>query len=126
MKAYVFQAALHCETCAARLESANRHRLPPGANLDDESTYDSDQFPKGPYPNGGGEADSPQHCDSCGEFLENTLTPDGDSWLRAEIVRKVTPPGTRELSWSETAALADEVGEPVLAMWIRFYFAEGM
>jgi len=28
----------------------------------------------GPYPDGGGEADAPQHCGGCGVFLENPLT----------------------------------------------------
>lgn len=28
----------------------------------DESLYDSGEWPKGPYGNGGGEANSPQHC----------------------------------------------------------------
>jgi hypothetical protein len=43
----------------------------------DENDYDSDDLPKGPYPNGGGEADTPQHCDRCGAFLENPLTQAG-------------------------------------------------
>jgi hypothetical protein len=34
-------------------------------------------LPKGPYPDGVGEADTPQHCDGCGEFLENPQTGDG-------------------------------------------------
>lgn len=48
----------------------------------DEGSYDSDDFPKGPYPEGGGEADTPQHCDSCHEFLENPLTSDGMAYVR--------------------------------------------
>jgi hypothetical protein len=42
-----------------------------------ESDYDSDDLPKGPYADGGGEADTPQHCDDCRRFLENPLTGDG-------------------------------------------------
>jgi hypothetical protein len=38
-----------------------------------EHTYDSDKFPKGPLADGGGESDCPQHCDTCGVFLENPL-----------------------------------------------------
>jgi hypothetical protein len=34
-----------------------------------ESDYDSDDLPKGPYAQGGGEADTPQHCEGCGQFL---------------------------------------------------------
>jgi hypothetical protein len=43
----------------------------------DENDYDSDDLPKGPYPNGGGEADTPQYCDGCGILLENPLTQAG-------------------------------------------------
>ena len=42
----------------------------------DESDYDSDDLSKGPYPDDGGEADTPRHCDTCGVFLENPLTAD--------------------------------------------------
>jgi hypothetical protein len=48
----------------------------------DESSYDSDEWPKGPYGNGGGESDCPQHCGDCHEFLENPLTPDGYQYVR--------------------------------------------
>lgn len=49
----------------------------------DESTYDSGEYPKGPYGDGGGESDSPQHCGACHEFLENSLTSDGAEYVRA-------------------------------------------
>ena len=42
----------------------------------DESSYCSYQMPKGPYPDGGGEADTPEHCGGCHVHLENDLTPD--------------------------------------------------
>src|SRR5437870_2158559 len=93
MNVYVYQAALLCEDCGvkARLELTAAAKAP--ADPDDEGSYDSDDFPKGPYPGGGGEADSPQHCDSgtecvnalvcrhgtheLGAFLENDLTAEG-------------------------------------------------
>jgi len=34
---------------------------------------DCDEYPVGPYPEGGGEADYPRHCDHCGLFLRNPL-----------------------------------------------------
>lgn len=68
MNAYVYQAAFLCEPCAEQLADV----LPPTADRSD-----SDSFPQGPYPDGGGEADSPQHCDHCGLFLENPLTAHG-------------------------------------------------
>ena len=51
----------------------------------DENDYDSDDLPKGPYTNGGGEADTPQHCDGCGVFLENPLTGDGVRYVNEKL-----------------------------------------
>jgi hypothetical protein len=85
MLAYVYQAALLCEECGC----ATRERLTAeGAapqDSENESTFDSGDFPKGPYPYGGGEADTPQHCDACGVFLENSLTADGESYVKEAI-----------------------------------------
>lgn len=75
MKAYIYGAALWCETCGAKL-CADLPK-PEGYDADNESTWDSDDYPKGPYGDGGGEADCPQHCDGCGVFLENPLTSHG-------------------------------------------------
>lgn len=69
---YIYQAALFCEPCGVSIRE--NIPQPDHANIDDESTYDSDEWPKGPYPDGGGEADTPQHCDGCGVALNNPLT----------------------------------------------------
>ena len=83
MNAYVYQAALYCEECATEIRSHlhkfNKYRNP--RNPGDLSTYDSGGYPKGPYSDGGGEADCPQYCDGCGEFLENPLTSDGMAYV---------------------------------------------
>ncbi len=89
---------------------------PPPRDFDD-----SEQWPQGPYPDGGGEADCPQHCDCCGAFLENPLTDDGDSYVR----EKAEPFNAPDSSWDEIATRAESAGQPVLAEWIRFYFAWG-
>ena len=74
MKAYMYQAALLCQDCgeAARAKLDTAGQGP--ANAADEYSYDSDDYPKGPYADGGGEADCEQHCDHCGEPLDNPLT----------------------------------------------------
>ena len=59
MEAYLGEGALYCEACR---------------------TDDMDG-----YPDGGGEADSPHHCDACGTFLENPLTPDGEAYVRQQM-----------------------------------------
>lgn len=81
---YMLQAALICNHCAAEF-MANTPRPPEVIELApgdfDETSYDSDVWPKGPYGDGGGEADCPQHCDHCGEFLNNPLTGDGENYV---------------------------------------------
>lgn len=106
MKAYVYRAALLCEECGADA----RHRLTVAgkapADPADEYSYDSDRFPKGPFSDGGGEADGPQHCDDCARFLENPLTSDGYAYVR-EIV-------TRDTELGSTSTIA-------LSQWAPFY-----
>lgn len=110
MRVYIFQAALWCEDCIRSylkdrdevllrwtdLYSGGGHLVSTedmlrelltenGCDPDNESTWDSDKFPKGPYENGGGEADSPQHCDQCCVFLENPLTYDGYNYVLEQL-----------------------------------------
>jgi len=75
MYAYMYRAAFLCEECG---ESKQKELKGTGA----ESSGESDVYPQGPYPDGGGEADSPQHCDSCEKFLQNPLTSEGDDYVR--------------------------------------------
>jgi len=75
MDVYVYQSAFLCEDCAMKV-SADR-----------APSDDSDQYPVGPYPDGGGEADCPHHCDHCGLFLRNPLTGDGERYIQAQIAQ---------------------------------------
>ena len=86
MNAYIYQAALYCERCGNEIRERLTAEGKAPANPDDEITYDSDDFPKGPYPDGGGEADCPQHCDSCNCHLENPATADGANHIRQSIL----------------------------------------
>jgi len=81
MRAYVYQAALLCEACGIAKSTALRAEGKAPEDSSDESSYDSDDFPKGPFYEGGGEADTPQHCDACHAFLENPLTSDGEAYV---------------------------------------------
>jgi hypothetical protein len=89
MDAYVYKAALWCGPCIIKALVAERKAapsaidIPPAEALEQivsangftsEGDYDSDDLPKGPYADGGGKADTPQHCDGCRQFLENPLT----------------------------------------------------
>jgi hypothetical protein len=122
MKAYIYQAALLCEGCAHIVKTRMLDREPGG--YDAFKSEDSDRFPQGPYSQGGGEADCPNHCDHCRVFLENPLTADGADYVK-QAAEKYT---CREVddSWSDVANRADKEGGQVVAEWIRFYLASGM
>jgi hypothetical protein len=81
--AYMFQAALYCAPCGESIRARLTAEGKAPENPMDEHSFDSDDFPKGPFPDGGGEADSEQHCDACAEALDNPLTDDGQR-ARAE------------------------------------------
>ena len=88
MDAYIYQAALYCPDCTRTIKKQLlRDEGKKARDFVDEHTYDSGEYPKGPFPDGGGEADSPQHCDACHVFLENPLTSDGEDYVR-EAVRE--------------------------------------
>ena len=96
MDAYSYQAALLCVGCA-------RARVKKLVFSGHSDTGDSDDFPQGPYADGGGEADSPQHCDRCQVFLENPLTSEGRDYV------------------IERLCLPDAADNPVCEQWAEFY-----
>lgn len=113
MSCYIYAADIYCEACAERIKaSLDADGLTPN----DLQSYDSNFYPKGPFEEGGGESDSPQHCGShrncleaielenglkIGKFLGNPLTGHGLAYVR-------------EL-------LADEPHNEVARMWAEFY-----
>src|ERR1035438_4685913 len=90
MQAYMYKAALLCKRCGELQMS----------DLTPDS--DSDRYPQGPYLDGGGESDSPAHCDHCGLFLENPLTSDGIAYVH-ELMQRANPmhPSPALLEWAE-------------------------
>lgn len=96
MNVYVYNAALFCFDCGHEI-------IEMLDEINEKDTGDSDDYPQGPYPNGGGESDYPQHCDNldCGVFLENPLTTDGQDYVRACFV--------------------DAPSNPIVAMWADYY-----
>jgi hypothetical protein len=106
MDVFIYQAALSCVHCG---EAQRRHldqAFKDNDAMPGEDNGDSDRYPQGPYPNGGGEADSPQHCDACGVFLENPLTPDGYQYVDEAIARHAID------GWGD---------REVLKTWAKFY-----
>jgi len=71
MDTYIYQAELICGFCAT---SIMKSTLPPdGFILGDDSSFDSDDYPKGPFPDGGGESETANFCGGCGQALNNPV-----------------------------------------------------
>lgn len=101
MKAYVYRADIYCEDCGKDIIGKLGH--------ENELSFDSERWPQGPFLEGGGEADTPQHCGSCGTFLENPLTVDGYRYV-AEQLDAYRTTGMGSL--------------PTLHQWAEFYDCE--
>ena len=97
---YMFQGSLCCEDCGEDIRARLRKEGKAPEDEDDEESFDSDDFPKGPFGDGGGEADSVHHCDSnesclnaielpcrskIGAWLGNDLTDEGADWLARSV-----------------------------------------
>jgi len=120
MNAYIYCADIWCEACgrAIRERLAAEGKAP--ANSDDETSYDSGDFPKGPFEDGGGAADCPQHCaagadcleptvidgQKYGCFLDNPLTADGESYVRDLLASR--PEGRVARFWANHYRLGGE------------------
>lgn len=119
MKAYAFNAALQCQACGEKSVAQCK-----AEGIEDNG--DSNQFPQGPYSNGGGEADCPQSCDICFTFLENPLTDDGLKYVVEAASEFGSTNEATDESWEDIAQYAESSGNTVVAEWIRFYLAPGL
>lgn len=131
MDAYIYRSDILCKYCGEGVrEKINAiGKGPPFPN--DESTYDSDEYPKGPYADGGGEADAPQYCAKCKEPLDNPVIPDSKgntmevtteafmAWLAKQN------PEDRVDPWDATDCIGyrflKDSGFPVGKCWIRWW-----
>lgn len=68
---YIYQADTYCDDCGKDIRKELDQLGKAPNDPDDESSYDSDEYPKGPYSSG--EADYEKHCDRCGEALDNEV-----------------------------------------------------
>lgn len=98
MDIFIFKGDIICEDCAKYIEDMIRKYAP--ENVGHNSTT---KWPQGPFPNGGGEADCPQHCSECHMFLENPLTDEGYRYVR------------------ERLALLGSMGSKIRTQWRKFY-----
>ena len=102
MDAYIYKADIYCEDCMRDIKAT--------VLADPCLAYNGDS-PKGPFPNGAGEADIPQHCGSCGVFLENPLTDDGRAYVKEQI----------EYAIDMTGIAAGGAYPGVVQTWAKFY-----
>ena len=84
MDFYIYRADVYCDDCGVALRAGLRFQAP--EQPENGRTYDSDDYPKGPY--GPEESDCPQHCGRCQVFLKNPLTSDGYRYL-VETLRSI-------------------------------------
>ena len=70
MEFYIYKASYYCGPCGKEIMAS----LPTPPDKDDEYTYDSDDYPKGPYLASQTEADYPMSCEVCELPLGNMLT----------------------------------------------------
>ena len=114
MNVYMYQSELFCGDCGEVIRKELREHGYIPCDFE-ESSFDSDEYPKGPIPDGGGEADCPRHCGSgaecvkafyligdqenIGAWLENPLTKEGFEYVKEAI----------------------EEGREIALMWKKYY-----
>ena len=99
---YAYQAALYCDDCARGIIE----ELTDG--LDDEqieelNSGDTDDFPQWCSDD---ESDCPNHCDSCNEFLETSLTGYGINYAVEKIAEDI---------------LDGRIDSVAVSVWLPFY-----
>jgi hypothetical protein len=103
MTHYIYRADVWCERCTKAIKRRLKREGRAPANPRDQSSYDSDEYPKGPFGDGEHEnstSDSPEHCaaqEHClnplglsdgsrrGCWLENNLTQEGLAYVLNEV-----------------------------------------
>ena len=57
--AYIYNADIYCDECGREIKASIKAELPAAEWQQLRDDGDSDGWPQGPYPDGGGEADCP-------------------------------------------------------------------
>ena len=81
---YIYQADLFCEQCGREICCQLDAQGKRPANVEDESSYDSADYPKTVAAHDGS-TDVPENCYQCSRLLEYTLTPEGVRYVMAAI-----------------------------------------
>jgi hypothetical protein len=118
---FVYSADVWCIECGEKIRAELDAKGERPESPDDEHTYDSDEYPKGPSEEG--ESDSPTHCAGCGAHLETELTRDGRRYVAQAVLEALEALPTWRRGGLELAekALAESVA---LSVWCPYYFGE--
>jgi len=110
MDVFIYNGALYCEVCGDKIiEELTSHGIPPGD--------DSESWPQG-HPSGGGESDTPEHCDECRVFLENPLTSEGVGYVEEAVLDAL-------VCAKQAAPLGRPLSDSVAwSVWREFYDIE--
>lgn len=120
MNYYLTEADLVCEDCGRRIREELTAAGKAPANPDDETTYDSMDFPKGPYPANYDAADCPQHC-GMGEHCVNAFLGPGGLYLGIFLENPLTSEGLEYVEQACKDALAEDRESVALDIWAPFY-----
>lgn len=96
---YLYQADAFCDDCGAAIAD----ELPTPEGFPNESAWDSNEYPKGPYTEGQESADCPQHCAHCEALLDTGLTDYGVAYVADALVAWDGRPEILE-QWAELYA----------------------
>jgi hypothetical protein len=120
---YVYAADIYCAACGEDIAK----RLSEAPGFDPENPpEDSDEFPQGPYSDGGGESDSPNHCGAHEDCLQAITLPCGNK-IGCALAHELTNEGARSLNEMivddmlrpESNAHARQVGQ----LWAKLFSA---
>ncbi len=119
--AYIYQADVWCDDCGRAICERLTHEGNAPADPQDESSYDSDYYPK--QVDDDDESDTPQHCAGGPDCLNAITLPDGDKvgLLFGELTRdgvEYVKEAQRELQHGRGSA-------DVVALWIEHYGGKG-
>ena len=103
---YIYAADLWCNSCGRAIRKQLRREGHAPADPHDETSYDSDEYPK--FAGDAGEADCPQHCGAGDECLEAIELPSGRK-IGALLSTDLTGDGVRYTQ--EAIAAGGEVAE---------------
>lgn len=120
MNVYIFQADIYCEDCGKDIANCiNKDCADLAKHLTKiyplEKT-DSNHYPQGPYPDGGGESDTPQHC-GCGKDCLNAITLRNGRKVGCFLENPLTSEGYQYVVDSH----AEQPNSEVVEIWREFY-----